>query len=50
MNDSVDVDLECEMIWGNDVIFNTPKKQTESSQYNTPEHNYQEISRFKDTF
>ncbi len=48
MNDFVD--LECAMILGNDVIFDTPKKQTESSQYKTPEHNYQEIRRLKDTF
>jgi hypothetical protein len=47
MNDFVE--LECEMIWGNDVIFSTPKKQTESSQYKTPECNYQEISQLKDT-
>ena len=31
-------------------IFNTPKKKSESLQYKTPEPNYQEISRFKDTF
>ena len=31
-------------------IFNTPKKKSESLQYKTPEQNYQEISRFKDTF
>jgi hypothetical protein len=31
MNDFVD--LECEMILGNDVIFDTPTKETESSQY-----------------
>ena len=48
MNDFVD--LECETILDNDVFFNTPKKQTESSQYTTPERNYQEISRLKDTF
>ena len=42
-------DLECDRIFGNDSIFNTPKKQTESSQYKTPERNYQEISRLKDT-
>ncbi len=48
MNDFVD--LECDMTFGNEVIFNTPKKQTESSQYKTPERNYQEISRLKDTF
>ncbi len=48
MNDFVD--LKCEMILGSDVIFNMPKKQTESSQYKTPECNYQEISRLKDTF
>jgi hypothetical protein len=38
------------MIWGNDINFDTPKKQTESSQYQTPERNYQEISQLKDTF
>jgi hypothetical protein len=38
------------MIANNDVIFDTPKKQTESSQYQTPDRNYQEISRLKDTF
>jgi hypothetical protein len=48
MNDFVN--LECEMILGNDVIFDTPKKQTESSQYQTPERNYQEISQLKETF
>jgi hypothetical protein len=35
---------------GNDVIFDMPKKQTESSQYQTPERNYQDISQLKDTF
>jgi hypothetical protein len=48
MNDFVD--LECEMILGNDIIFDIPKKQTESSQYQIPERNYQEISQLKDTF
>jgi hypothetical protein len=48
MNDLVD--LECDRIFGNDIIFYTPKKQTESSQYKTPERNYQDISRLKDTF
>jgi DNA mismatch repair ATPase MutS len=48
MNDLVN--LECDRIFGNDIIFNTPKKQTESSQYKTPERNYQEISRLKNTF
>jgi hypothetical protein len=43
-------DLECNRIFGNDINFNMPKKQTESSQYKTPERNYQEISRLKDTF
>ena len=27
MNDFVD--LECDMIFGNDIIFDTPKKQTD---------------------
>ena len=44
------VDLECDRIFGNDIIFHTPKKQNESSQYKTPERNYQEISRLKDTY
>jgi hypothetical protein len=44
------VDLECDRIFGNDIIFNKPKKQTESSHYKTPERNYQDISRLKDTF
>ncbi len=44
------VNLEQSMIADNDVIFDTPKKQTESSQYKTPEQNYQEISQLKDTF
>ena len=48
MNDLVD--LECDRILGNDIIFHTPKKQNESSQYKTPERNYQEISRLKDTY
>ena len=46
-----DVDnLEQDMIADNDVIFDTPKKQTESSQFKTPQHNYWEISHLKDTF
>jgi hypothetical protein len=48
MNDLVD--LECDRILGNDIIFHTPKKQNESSQYKTPERTYQEISRLKDTY
>ncbi len=44
------VNLECGMIDDNDVIFDTPKKQTESSQFLSPERNYQEISWLKDTF
>ncbi len=48
MNDLVD--LECDRILGNDIIFHTPKKQNESSQYKSPEHYYQEISRLKDTY
>jgi hypothetical protein len=44
------VNLECDMIVNNDVIFDTPKKQTECSQYRTPEQKYQEISQLKDTF
>ena len=48
MNDLVD--LECDRILGNDIIFHTPKKQNESSQYKTPEHDYQEISRLKETY
>jgi hypothetical protein len=42
MNDFID--LECEMVLGNDVIFDTPKKQTEFSQYKTPERNYKKIA------
>jgi hypothetical protein len=37
-------DLECDRIFGNDIDFHKPKKQNESSQYKTPEQNYQEIS------
>jgi benzoyl-CoA reductase/2-hydroxyglutaryl-CoA dehydratase subunit BcrC/BadD/HgdB len=48
MNDFVD--LECEMILCNNVIFDMPKKQTESSQYQISERNYQKISQLKDTF
>ena len=48
MNDLVD--LECDRICGNDIIFHMPKKQNESSKYKTPERNYQEISRLKDTY
>ena len=44
------VDLECDRIFGNDIIFHTPKKQNESSQYKTPGRNYQEISRLKETY
>ena len=48
MNDLVD--LECDRILGNDIIFHMPKKQNESSQYKTPGRNYQEISRLKETY
>jgi len=48
MNDLVD--LECDRIFGNDIIFYTPKKQNESSQYKTPERNFQEFSQLKDTY
>ena len=37
-------DLECDRIFGNDINFHTPRKQNESSQYKTPERNFQEIS------
>jgi len=44
-------DLECDRIFGNDINFYTPKKQNEScSQYKTPERNFQEISRLKDSY
>jgi len=43
-------DLECDWIFGNDIIFYTPKKQNESSQYKTLERNFQEISRLKDSY
>jgi len=43
-------DLECDRIFGNDINFHTPKKQNESSQYKTPERNFQEISRLKDSY
>ena len=43
-------DLECDMIFGNDINFHTPRKQNESSQYKTPERNFQEISRLKDSY
>ena len=43
-------DLECDMNFGNDINFHTPKKQNESSQYKTPEQNFQDISRLKDSY
>lgn len=43
-------DLECDMIFGNDINFHTPRKQNESYQFKTPERNFQEISRLKDSY
>ena len=43
-------DLECDMIFGNDINIHTPKKQNESSQYKIPERNFQDISRLKDSY
>jgi hypothetical protein len=42
-------DLECDRIFGNDINFHTPR-QNESSQYKTPERNFQEISQLKDSY
>ena len=38
-------DLECDMMFGNDINFHMPRKQNESSQFKTPERNFEKASK-----